>query len=49
MCSIVDQARGTTRGPRLHTLIEHTRQLTEAISADLLDPDAPADLSLIHI
>jgi hypothetical protein len=49
MCSIVDQARGTSRGPRLHTLIAHTRELSEAITADLLDPDAPADLTALHV
>ncbi len=49
MCSTVDQTRGAARGPRLGTLIAHTRELTEAITADLTDPDAPADLAALHV
>ncbi len=49
MCSTVDQTRGAARGPRLGTLIAHTRELTDAITADLTDPDAPADLAALHV
>ncbi len=45
MCSITDQARGRSRGPRLATLIGHGRDIATAITADLLDPDASADLA----
>ena len=49
MCSITDQARGVSRGPRLAALIGHGRQLAEAVAADLLDPDACADLAALPV
>ncbi len=45
MCSITDQTRGLARGARLATLIEHGRDITEAVTADLLEPDAIVDLA----
>ncbi len=49
MCSITDQTRGVARGPRLATLIEHTRELTDSINAELTDPDAAVDLAAVHV
>ena len=49
MCSITDQARGRSRGPRLATLIGHGRDIATAITADLLDPDACADLAALPL
>ena len=49
MCSITDQTRGRSRGPRLATLIGHGRDIATAITADLLDPDACADLAALPL
>ena len=45
MCSVTDQARGRSRGPRLAALIGHGRDIAAAITADLLDAEACADLA----
>ena len=47
MCSTVQQTRGMSRGPRLATLIGHTRELTDALTTDLTDPDAPQVQTLL--
>ena len=49
MCSTTDQTRGIARGPRLATLIGHTRQVTAAITADLTDPDVSANLAALDV
>ena len=45
MCSITDQTRGIARGARLATLIVHGRDITEAVTAELLEADAMVDLA----
>jgi hypothetical protein len=49
MCSVTEDVRQAARQRRLGLLVRHARELTDAIAAELLDPETRAAVSTQHV